>query len=165
MQVLCGHKETHSLAFLVSPLPPPLYLTPSPQPLTLNTSGKKTVMFLHLASCSVWEEASGREFDVWVTDPQVTLLGSAWSDQFEAENSPSHTGNDCCWAWLSSLFIFFFPWKFFCTNGYCVCLYLQEYFYISFSCFLSLQGKVVTFWRKLWILMNSSFSVRRCLFK
>lgn len=76
------------------------------------------------------------------------------------------------WKWLllgmAFIFVylsFFFPWKFFCTNGYCVCVYLQEHLYIPFSCFLSLQGKVVTFWCKLWILINSSFSMMRCLFK
>lgn len=75
------------------------------------------------------------------------------------------------WKWLLLGMAFIFVYLFFSLKVFlykwilCVCVYLQEYFYISFSCFLSLQGKVVTFWRKLWILMNSSFSVRRCLFK
>ena len=81
-------------------------LTRSSPPLTLSTPGKKTVMFLRLEACSMWEEASGRGFDVWMTDPHVTLLGGTWSDRFEAENLPGHTGNGCRWAWLSSLFIF-----------------------------------------------------------
>lgn len=142
MQVFCEHKETLSLAFLVFPLPPPLYLTLSPQPLTLNTPGKKTVMFLHLASCSVWEEASGKEFDVWVTDPQVTLLESAWSDQFEAENSPGHTGNGCCWhGFHLCLSFFFFSLKVFLYKWIlCVCVSARAFVY-SFFMFLVTTGQ------------------------
>lgn len=56
------------------------------------------------------------------------------------------------------------------TNGSfflsCVYVCLQEHLYIPFSCFLSLQGKVVTFWCRLWILMKSSCALgKRCLFK
>ena len=60
---------------------------------------------LHLAACAVWEVASGRGLTCEWKVPQVTPLGSAWS---EAESSPGHAGNGCCWAWLSSLFIFLF---------------------------------------------------------
>lgn len=58
----------------------------------------------------------------------------------------------------------------FCTNGSfflsCVDMCLQEHLSIPFSCFLSLQGKVVTSWCRLWILIKSSFALgKRCLFK
>ena len=162
--------------------------------MTCNTLGKKTVMFLHLAACAVWQVASGRGLTCQWKVPQVTPLGSAWS---EAESSPGHAGNGCCWAWLSSLFIFLFKktlrevlWQggghlwlggFFCfvlfclykwiffsweQERKCVCACLEEHLYIPFYRLLSLQGKVVTFWRRLWILINSSLVMgKRCLFK
>lgn len=105
----------------------PLFLCLTPLlPTTDPQHSRQENLFVHLTACFLWEGASGREFDVWVTDPQVMLLGGTWSDQFEAENLPGHTGNGCCWVGfhpcLSSYFlknpllkVFFF---FSSTNGY-----------------------------------------------
>lgn len=103
MQVFCGHKKAHLLVSLVSPvyISHPLF---HPDP---HQSRQENCDVSVPGTPLCVRRGSGREFDVWVTDPQVALLGSAWPDQFEAENSPGYTGNGCCWAWLSSLFIFF----------------------------------------------------------
>lgn len=137
----------------------PLFLCLTPLlPTTDPQHSRQENLFVHLTACFLWEGASGREFDVWVTDPQVMLLGGTWSDQFEAENLPGHTGNGCCWVGfhpcLSSYFlknpllkVFFF---FLVQMDTLSWVYLQEHLNIPFSRFLPLQGKVVTFWCILW---------------
>lgn len=77
-------------------------------------------------------------------------------------------GAVCCWVvflfvcFLVQMDIFFLRTR----EKMCVCVCLEEHWYIPFYRLLSLQGKVVTFWRRLWILMNLSFAMgKRCLFK
>lgn len=166
MQVFCGHRKAHMLASL--PPPPRVcctsHLLPQPFPSALRQENSDVV-----APGIMFYVRRGQRKWVWCVSDRSPgsaagehLSWAVWSWKL----SRSH------WKWLlpGTPFIFvyllflkpflksFFFNKWVLVHELCVYLFLQEHLCMSISFFLSLQGKVVTFWCRLWTLMKHHLS-------
>lgn len=149
MQVFCGHKKAHLLVSLG--LFPHYVSHPFPHPWPqLHTPGKKTVMFLHLAACSV---RRGQWKWVWCVNDRSPgnasggcLIWLVWSWKL----TRSH------WKWLLLgmafilVYLFFFkPFLKFCGSFFFVqmdtfswvCVYVCKSICIFLSLFFVTAGQ------------------------
>ena len=177
MQVCNGHRKAHLLASLA---PPPRTCCTShrlPQPCpSARTRKQRCLCVWHRVLCEKrpaevtlkCEWQTPRSYcwgalelsSLKLKTLQVTLEMVAAGHDFHLCLSSSFLKT------LPEGFFFFFSFLFFFNkwvlfHELCVYMFLQEHLYISMSCFLSLQGKVVTFWCRLWTLMKHHLSWER----